>query len=76
MRFVLQVRAISHSDEIKIGVELNSSLLPVTNVTLSASVLIKYCPVCGSQLADLLIDKGSHFEELASLHEVFLTGLP
>lgn len=69
MKFALQMRAIKLADEV--GFPKGPLPTGPTNLTLSGSMMIRYCPSCGKRLEDMVTANPKLFKELAIKHEQF-----
>ena len=69
MKFALQMRAVAFTDE----ATLPKEPLPTmpTNISLSGSMRIRYCPSCGRRLEELAAAESKVFEQLAAQHKPF-----
>jgi hypothetical protein len=70
-RFALQSRAISMEAEILLT--QTPTTLPIKgNMTISANIVLNYCPFCGSKLRRLVTrSTKKHFQALAAEHKSF-----
>ena len=68
-RFVIQMRAVSFADEPKLPQE-PQPLMP-EHLTISASMIIRYCPFCGKNLEDLIATDAQTIKKLADKHKYF-----
>ena len=69
VKFSVQMRAVSFADEGRLP--KGPWPLTLTNLTLSGSMRIRYCPACGKRLDDLATAAPQLFKELAAKHEPF-----
>jgi hypothetical protein len=69
LKFALQMRAVAFTDE----AGFSQGPLPVTptNISLSGSMRIRFCPSCGKRLEELVSEDIKLFEELAVKHKPF-----
>lgn len=67
--FAVQMRSVSFIDEKNLPKGPWPTTL--TNLTLSGSMRIRYCPSCGKLLNDLVVSDPKYFQELAAKHKVF-----
>lgn len=67
--FVLQSRGIAFDDEARIGPMLDA---PDIKINVSCTTGLRYCPVCGRRLQELVEASPCAFRELAQKHKLFL----
>lgn len=69
--FTLQMRAISFEDELKVKAKQSEVPAAALNISLSGSLMIKFCPSCGKRLNDLANANRRYFEDIALTHKCF-----
>jgi hypothetical protein len=52
-RFYLQSRAVSKTDEVRLA-EIRAPLPVEGNITLAATMAVRFCPICGTELRRLV----------------------
>lgn len=67
--FVQQSRGIAFDDESKIGPMPGA---PDIKINVSCTMGLRFCPVCGRRLQELVETSPRAFEELAQKHKKFL----
>jgi hypothetical protein len=68
LRFLIQMRAVTHDDENNLKQSPQPTLSLPEHVTLSGSMRIRYCPSCGKRLEDLAASEPDYFGKLADEH--------
>ncbi len=69
LMFAIQMRSVAVKDIQSIAKQ--SSTMPPVCMTVSGSVMIRYCPSCGKLLSDLIPTDPEAFKSLGDQHEKF-----
>ena len=70
-RFVIQMRSSSYADEESATIRMKHLDLQFDNLILSSSMIIKFCPCCGSKLSDTYSKHVDHYDDLLQKHTIF-----